>query len=178
MTPTCRWFEWCMDAGMVTIAARLDEILANFPNRFVAGLLRFIIQPMGPRRRGPSDTLTRTCANILMGSSATRDRLTVGLFHPKDDGGLARLENAFKLTLAAAALRDRMNKAHVRDIDQAFTQGLLNESEVAQLKAAAEAVAATVAVDDFAADELTRHDDDHKEGDGPSQVQTRGAAAE
>ena len=67
--------EWCMDSGMVTIATRFDEIFANFPNRLVAGLLRFIIQPLGPRRRGPSDSLTRACAALLLEPSATRDRL-------------------------------------------------------------------------------------------------------
>jgi acyl-CoA dehydrogenase len=164
----------------VTIAARFDEIFANFPNRLVAGLLRFIIQPLGPRRRGPADSLTRACANLLLEPSATRERLTVDLFHPKDDSGLARLEIAFKLTVAAQQLRDRMNKARVHDIDLARKQGLINDSEVAQLKEAAAAVSATIAVDDFAADELTHHDVGHAQGDKPSpaQKQSRSAAAE
>jgi len=164
---------WCMDTGMVTIATRFDEIFANYPNRLVAWLLHFIIQPLGPRRRGPPDTLTRTCANILVEPSATRDRLTVDLFHPNDGGGLSHLETAFKLTVAAQPLRDRMNKARVRDIDQAHKQGLINDAELAQLKTTAEAVAATVAVDDFSAEELTRHDAGHMQGDVPSPAQTR-----
>ena len=158
---------------MVTIATRFDEIFANYPNRLVALLLRFIIQPLGPRRRGPSDTLTRTCANILVEPSATRERLTVDLFHPNDGGGLSHLENAFKLTVSAQPLRDRMNKARVRDIDQAHKQGLINDAKLAQLKTTAEAVAATVAVDDFGAEELTRHDAGHMQGDVPSPAQTR-----
>jgi acyl-CoA dehydrogenase len=164
---------WCMDTGMVTIATRFDEIIANFPNRLVAGLLRFIIQPIGPRRRGPSDALTRICANVLLEPSATRDRLMVDLFHPNDGGGLSHLENAFKLTIGAQPLRDRMNKARVRDIDQARKQDLINDAEAAQLKAAAEAVAATVAVDDFRAEDLTRHDADHMQGGIPSPAKTR-----
>jgi len=172
--------EWCMDSGMVTIATRFDEIFANFPNRLVAGLLRFIVQPLGPRRRGPSDSLTRTCANILLEPSTARDRLTVGLFHPKDDGGLARLEIAFERTAAAQPLRDRMKKAHVHDIDQAHNQGLINDAEAGQLKGTAEAVAAAIAVDDFSADELTRHDAKPIQGGRPSPVQKRSrpAAAE
>ena len=47
-----------MEAGFATIETRFDEIFANFPNRPVAWLLRFLIQPFGPRRRGPSDALT------------------------------------------------------------------------------------------------------------------------
>jgi acyl-CoA dehydrogenase len=165
--------EWCMDSGVVTIATRFDEIFANFPNRIVAGLLRFIIQPLGPRRRGPADSLTRVCANILLEPSAARDRLTVDLFHPNDDGGLARLEMAFKLTVAAQPLRDRLNKTRVHDIDQARMQGLINDTEATQLKETAAAVAAAIAVDDFAADELTRHDADHMQGDRPSPAQKR-----
>jgi acyl-CoA dehydrogenase len=172
--------EWCLEAGLVTIATRLDEIFANFPNRAVARLLRFIIQPFGPRRRGPSDALTRVCANILLEPSATRDRLTIDLFHPQDGGGLANLENAFALVVAAQPLRDRMNKARVREIDLARKQGLINESEAAQLKTTAAAVSATIAVDDFSPDELTHHDAVHSQGDAPSQAQNRprSAAAE
>jgi acyl-CoA dehydrogenase len=172
--------EWCMDSGMVTIAARFDEIFANFPNRLVAGLLRLVILPLGPRRRGPSDSLTRRCAALLLEPSATRDRLTVDLFHPKDDRGLARLEIAFTLTAAAQPLRDRMNKAHVRDIDQARKQGLINDGEAAQLKEVTEAVAAAIGVDDFTAGELTHHDANRAQGDklSPTQQQRRPTAAE
>ncbi|MGH9805928.1 MAG: acyl-CoA dehydrogenase domain-containing protein, partial [Terriglobia bacterium] len=75
---------------------------------------------------------------------------------------------------------DRMNKARVHDIDEAHKQGLINEGEAAQLKKAAKAVAAAIAVDDFAADELTHHDANHEQGDGPSPAQKRSrpAAAE
>ncbi len=165
--------EWCMDSGMVTIATRFDEIFANFPNRLVAGLLRFIILPLGPRRRGPSDNLTRTCAALLLEPSATRDRLTVDLFHPRDDRGLARLEAAFTLTVAVQPIRDRMNKARVRDIGEARKQGLINDSEAAQLKETADAVAAAIGVDDFSAEELMHHDAQRAQGDRPSPTQRR-----
>ena len=48
----------CMEASFATIETRFDEIIANFPVRPVAWLLRFLIQPLGPRRRGPSDRVT------------------------------------------------------------------------------------------------------------------------
>ena len=172
--------EWCMESGMVTIAMRFDEIFANFPNRLVAGLLRFIIQPLGPRRRGPSDMLTRACAVILLEPSATRDRLTIDLFHPNNDRGLARLEKAFRLTVAAQPLRDRMNNARAHDLGEARKQGLINDAEFAQLSDTAAAVAATIEVDDFTADELTHHDADQMQGDGqsPAQKRPRPTAAE
>ena len=68
---------------------------------------------------------------------------------------LALLERAFAATVAVQPIRDRMHAARVRDIDQALVQRTITEDEAAQLKAAAEAVAAAIAVDDFAPEELT-----------------------
>jgi acyl-CoA dehydrogenase len=147
----------CCESGLATIAARLDEILANLPNRPVAWLLRALTMPFGRQHRGPSDWLTTACAQILLEPSAARDRVTAGLFHPTDDGPVARLDRAFKLAVAAQPLRDRMRKAHVRDAETARAQGLINESEAAQLAALAKAVADVINVDDFAPEELTRH---------------------
>jgi acyl-CoA dehydrogenase len=148
---------YCCESGLATIATRLDEILANLPNRPVAWLLRAMTMPFGRQHRGPSDRLATACAQILLEPSATRDRVTVGLYHPTDDGPVARLDRAFKLAVAAQPLRDRMRKAHVRDVETARAQGLINESEAAQLAALAKAVADVINVDDFSPEELTRH---------------------
>src|SRR5207302_2044532 len=74
---------WCMEDGFATIEARFDSIFANFPNRPVAWLLRFLVLPLGLGRRGPSDRLTRACAEILLNPSATGERLTVGILRPR-----------------------------------------------------------------------------------------------
>jgi acyl-CoA dehydrogenase len=150
--------EWCMEASLATIETRFDEIIANFPVRPVAWLLRFFIQPFGARRRGPSDRVTDKCAAIITNPCAARDRLTVDLFRPGDGAhpnGIALLERAFAMTVAVQPIRDRMHTARVRDVDQAVKQRTITASEAAQLKAAAEAVAAAIAVDDFAPEELT-----------------------
>ena len=76
--------EWCMEASFATIETRFDEIIANFPIRPVAWLLRFFIQPFGPRRRGPSDRVTDACAAIITNPCPARDRLIVDLFHPPE----------------------------------------------------------------------------------------------
>jgi acyl-CoA dehydrogenase len=106
-------------------------------------------------RRGPSDRLMRTCAEILLNPSATRDRLTVDIFHGLGDEGLARLERAFALTVAAQPLRDRLHKAHIRDVEKARLEGLINDAEAGELRAAAAAVAAAIAVDDFAPEAIS-----------------------
>jgi acyl-CoA dehydrogenase len=124
----------------------------------VAWLLRFLIQPLGPRRRGPSDRITDRCADLIAYPSVARDRLTVDLYHPAESettNGIALVERAFALVAAAQPIRDRMNIVRVRDVDQAVKQRTINADEAAQLKTAADAVSAAIAVNDFAPEELT-----------------------
>jgi len=167
--------EWCMEGGFAAIETRFEEIFANFPNRPAAWLLRFLLLPFGLRRRGPSDRLTRTCADLLVAPSATRDRLTADIFHGVGDDGLARLERAFALAVAAQPLRDRLHRAHITGSGEARRQGLIKDAEAAQLRAAADAVAAAVAVDDFAPEELSAA---LARGEIPSQAISRPTAAE
>jgi acyl-CoA dehydrogenase len=158
--------EWCMQASFATIETRFDEIFANFPIRPVGWLLRLFILPFGRRRRGPTDRVTDRCAEIITNPSAARDRLTPDLFHPAEsqhEHGVALLERAFALTVAVQPIRDRMHAARVRDIDQALKQRTISTAEAEQLKAAADAVAAAVAVDDFAPEELTSRGAANKE---------------
>jgi acyl-CoA dehydrogenase len=171
--------EWCMESSFATIETRLDEIIVNFPSRPVAWLLRFIVLPIGRRQRGPSDRLTAVCAKILTRPSATRDRLIEGLFRAGGREGTALLEQAFDLTNAAQPLRDRMRGARLHDVDAAQRQGVINAQEALQLKSTAEAVAAVIAVDDFAPEELSARGAQRK-GDVPSPAKspTQSAAAE
>jgi acyl-CoA dehydrogenase len=167
--------EWCLQGGFAAIETRLDEILANLPSRPAAWLLRFMLLPFGVRRRGPSDRVTQACAELLLAPSQSRERLIVDIAHGIGDDGLARLERAFELTVAAQPLRDRMQHARVRDIGEARQRHLINDAEAAQLRVAAEAVAAAVAVDDFSPEELTLR---QATGDVSSQAMPRPAAAE
>jgi acyl-CoA dehydrogenase len=172
--------QWCMAQGFATIEMRLDEIIANFPNRPVAWLLRFLLLPFGTRTLGPSDVLTQACAAILLEPSAARDRLTVDIYHGTDDGGVARLDRAFALISAVQPLRDRMRQAHVRDIADARARGLINDAEADQLKAVQLAIAAVVAVDDFPAEEISPRRAVRPQGDvsSPTATPFRSNAAE
>jgi acyl-CoA dehydrogenase len=163
---------WCMETGSAVIEARLDEILSNLPNRPAAWLLRFLVLPFGLRRRGPADRVTQACAETLLSPSATRDRLTVDIFHGAGDDPVARLERAFALTIAAQPLRERLRRAHVSEPAKALAQGLISEAEAASLNSAHEAVMAALAVDDFAPEDLARR---AEEREAPSQVQRTAA---
>ena len=57
-----------------------DRDWTNFPVRPVAWIMRFIIQPLSPSSRGPSDRVTRACADLISNPGPARDRLTVDLY--------------------------------------------------------------------------------------------------
>ncbi len=147
--------EWCMATGCKTIENRFAEILANLPNRFVALVLKFLIQPFGARVLGPSDLVIHRCAQLVLEPSAARDRLTPNLSFVDDDRGVARLEKAFLLVTAAEDISKRMHAAHIRDWREAVKKGVITQGEGDRLAAAHEAVAKVIEVDDFAPEELS-----------------------
>jgi len=146
---------YCMERGFATIAVRLDGILVNLPNRFVAAILRIAVMPFGPDTRGPGDALKAACAKVLHEPSPARDRLTVGIFHGRGDDKIATLDFAFQLTAAAEPHFEKMRKAHIHDIRSAQAAGIVDEEGARMLRAVDDAVAAVIAVDDFAAGELS-----------------------
>jgi len=148
--------EWCMEDSFRTIETRFAQIFANPPNRLVFPVLRLLVQPFGLRRHGPGDALSRRCAQSLLAPSATRDRLTSGIFIGSDDNGLARLEHAFALVIETAEVSDRLRKANLADLDAARDRRLLTPSEYARMIEMHEALAAVINVDDFAPDAFRR----------------------
>src|SRR5689334_20974850 len=142
--------EWCMASGFRTIESRFAEILANLPNRFVAVILKFLIQPFGAKVTGPSDRVVQQCAQLVLAPSAARDRLTPDLAFVDDDGGIARLEKAFRLVTAAEDISKKMHAARLHDWKEAVQKGVITESEGEKLAAAHEAVSKVIEVDDFA----------------------------
>jgi len=147
--------EWCMANGFRTIENRFAEIFGNLPNRFVAMMLKFLIQPFGARVLGPSDLVIHQCAQLVLEPSAARDRLTADLSHIDDDRGVARLEKAFLLVTSAEDIAKKMRAAHLRDWKEAVKKGVITQSEGEKLAAAHEAAAKVIEVDDFAPDALS-----------------------
>jgi acyl-CoA dehydrogenase len=147
--------EWCMATGFRTIENRFAEIFANLPNRFVAVVLKFLVQPFGAGVLGPSDRMVHQCAQLVLEPSAARDRLTPDLSHVEDDGGVARLEKAFLLVTGAEDIARRLRAAQIHDWREAVKKGVITQAEGDQLAAAHEAVSRVIEVDDFAPEELS-----------------------
>jgi acyl-CoA dehydrogenase len=169
--------EWCVASGLKTIEMRFSDILANLPNRFVAFILKVIIQPLGAHAVGPSDQLVHRVAQLILEPSAARERLTANLSHIDDDRGLARLEKAFALVTANDDIVKKLRTARIRDWREALGNGVITQAEADRLAAAHEAVAKVIEVDDFAPEVLSPASaklSDHRKY--PQQVNTRAAS--
>ncbi|MGY2982811.1 acyl-CoA dehydrogenase [Bradyrhizobium sp. USDA 4508] len=147
--------EWCMASGFKTIENRFAEIFANLPNRPMAWLLKFLIQPFGARVTGPTDRVVQQCAQLVLSPSAARDRLTPDLAFVEDDGGIARLEKAFRLVTEAEDAAKQLRAARLHDWKEAVKKGVITEADGEKLAAAHEAVAKVIEVDDFAPEALS-----------------------
>ncbi|CAM4186117.1 Acyl-coenzyme A dehydrogenase [Bordetella muralis] len=139
---------WCMEDGCARLETRFDQVLANLPKRPLAWVLRAIVLPVR-LNRGPSDALTRECADLLLAPSPTRDRLIANLQRGEGDDVLAQLERAFALVNAVQPLHDKLKREGVRDWREAHRGGAITDEQARQIEAAEEAVRRVVAVDDF-----------------------------
>jgi acyl-CoA dehydrogenase len=90
----------------------LDGVIANFPNRPIAALLRAALFPLGKRFRAPSDHLNQLCAQYLLAPSAGRDRLTEGMYLSKSEADpTGQLEAAFLATIACEPIEKKLREA-------------------------------------------------------------------
>jgi len=154
--------QWCCDSSLARIETALDGFLRNFPNRPLAALLRVVTLPWGVHQRGPADRVTHACAELLMQHSATRERITDGVFRGCRRDGIERVERAFVLAHEAAPMvRKAADAGHGDDWAAAAAAGVLTPGEAAQIRAADDAMHAAIQVDDFAADALFQRRAEH-----------------
>jgi acyl-CoA dehydrogenase len=147
--------QYCFEASLLTVENRIAEVLHNLPNRPIAWLLKFLVQPLGVRRYEPSDQRVKDCAELLLMPSDTRVRLTDGVLDGNLSAPVTLLRNAYEQVVAVADINKKMHAAQLQDAKLALQQGIINADEANQLIAAAASVAAVVAVDDFAPEDLS-----------------------
>jgi len=127
----------------------------------IAWVLRRIIFPLGRPYVVPSDRLGHDVASLLIEPSATRDRLTRGMFiadHPDDP--LALIEAALTAGMAAEALDARLRTAfkegkiggatQAERIASALAAGILSAADVERIERARLLADRVIHVDDFA----------------------------
>jgi acyl-CoA dehydrogenase len=142
------------EAGFARLRTAHQEIVANFPAAWVRPLLRAATLP-GGTVGGPSDDLTRDCAELLLAPSDTRDRIVAGIHRGCERDALRTLDDAFDKVIATSDFRRRLKKTG-ETVAEARESGTLTPDQADAVEAADAAVAEVVAVDDFAPDEVLR----------------------
>jgi acyl-CoA dehydrogenase len=156
---------WAFHNAIYRIQVALRLVVDNFPNRYMRGLLRFVVFPFGRREKAPGDRLTHKVAQLLLSPSDTRNRLTQGVYlsatsnHP-----ICFMERALPQVIQAEPLERKLLKAlkqgEVKGITwedqvrEAVARHILSKEEADILVHVRELVAEIIAVDDFDVEEL------------------------
>ncbi|WP_231409305.1 acyl-CoA dehydrogenase [Ralstonia solanacearum] len=160
--------HWSVQDALARAGEALDGVLANFPNRVVAGVLRALIVPFGAPYRRPADALSAQVAGLVQTPGAARDRLVADSYCPAPGTDpIAYGEAAFRLQPAVDAIEQRLKPAiragklapvpqNLPEFEawtaQALAQHLIDEAERTRLCDYARYGEHAVAVDDFPPD--------------------------
>ena len=159
--------EWSCQDLLYNIQMRLHEVINNLPNRFIAGVVRVLTFPLGKPYKRPSDKLGQQLAELLLSTSALRDRLTEGMYIPEDTAEpVAQLEDALEKTEAAAPALRKLRTAiktgslpagdPETHVDAGAKAGIITDQEAAGIHAAIAARKLVIQVDEFLPEYLTR----------------------
>jgi len=158
--PLMHWAIW--DA-MFKAQTALEGVISNFPNRLIAAVMQRTVFPLGRPYVVPSDKLGHDVAKLLIEPSATRDRLTGGMYLPQAEGDAMRtIESALEATLAAEPIEARIREAQKAGRlsiklgedrgSAAQAANLITADELALVRKARRLVDQVIRVDDFAPD--------------------------
>jgi acyl-CoA dehydrogenase len=158
--PLMHWAIW--DA-MFKAQTALEGVISNFPNRLIAAVMRRTVFPLGRPYVIPSDKLGHDVAKLLIEPSATRDRLTAGMYLSQAESDVVRaIESAVEATLAAEPIEARIRKAQKAGrfsaklgedrVAAAHAASVITADELATVRRAGNLVDQVIRVDDFAQD--------------------------
>jgi acyl-CoA dehydrogenase len=157
------FLNWACQNALYTIQESFDGFLKNFPNRYMAWLMRLIIFPLGKSCCPPDDKVDHRVAEILLSSSIARERLTVGIHIPDSmEESLGLLEDALTKVIAAEPVEKKIRtairngvlkrKAEEEALQEAVEAGVINNDEADLVRTAILIRKEVVRVDDFSKD--------------------------
>jgi acyl-CoA dehydrogenase len=156
--------HWGVQDALYQAEQAMDDLLRNFPNAFVAGMLRVVIFPLGRRYDAPSDKLDHKLAKIMQIPSATRSRIGRGQYlTPSEFNPAGLLEEALMDVMAAEPIHLRICKETGRNLPftrldeqakQWLAEGKINADEAAILTKAEASRLRSINVDEFEPEEL------------------------
>jgi acyl-CoA dehydrogenase len=153
-------FRFAAQYGIHQAEKALVVVLKNFPSRALAWFIGLLTFPAGRYNTAPSDEMGHAAAKLLLEPSAARDRLTAGIFMPKDPlDGLGRVEDALAKVIAAEPLERKLYKLvddnpvlhgdFAAQVEMALKQQILSPTEADIVRAANTARREAIAVDSF-----------------------------
>ena len=157
--------EWSVKYSLYQVQMALDEILRNFPLKWLGVLLRPLIFPLGLSLRPPNDMLCHRVASLLIRPGEARDRLTAGIYlsdDPQDITGC--LEDALSRVIAAEPLERRLRHEQLERegledpatwVARLRAAGQIDADEAELLLQSQAATRRVIMVDDFDTAELT-----------------------
>ncbi|CNL36470.1 acyl-CoA dehydrogenase [Yersinia intermedia] len=156
--------HWGVQDALNQAEQALDDLLRNFPNGFIAGLMRFVVFPFGRAHQAPSDRLDHQLAQLLQIPSATRSRIGRGQYlTPSEFNPVGLLEAALQDVIAAEPIHKRLSKEAGKSLPftrldklakRALAEGKINAEEAAILTKAEHSRLRSINVDEFEADAL------------------------
>ncbi|HEY7672263.1 MAG TPA: acyl-CoA dehydrogenase [Gammaproteobacteria bacterium] len=159
--------EWSCRTLLYRTQEQLHGLLRNFPNRFVAALLRLAIFPRGRTYSAPSDVLGQEIAELMINPTESRRRLADCAYTAVEPGNpMGLLQEALEMAESVKPLERRVFDAKRAgqieredtpgQIDEAERKGVINSDEARAIRTFDARVMALTGVDDFAPDELAR----------------------
>jgi len=151
---------WAMYDSSFKLQVAMDGVLANFPNRPIAWLLRRIAFPKGLTLTAPHDKWASRVARLLIEPGPVRDRLTAGIYLPRrEDDVIGRLEFAMEAVIAADPIEAKLRAAQkegrlpqrtpAERRDAAVKEGIITLAEFEHLARTDRLRRAIIMVDDF-----------------------------
>ena len=160
--------EWACRTLLYKTQEQFHGLLRNFPNRFVAAILRFFIFPRGRTYSAPSDELGQQIVELIINPTPTRERLADGIYKAVEPGNqIGLLQQAMVIAEQVKPLERRVFDAHRAgeikaddipgQIDEAEKKGILTPAEAEAVRAFDRRMLDVTGVDDFDPSDLRRH---------------------
>ena len=152
--------SWSLQHCLYEAQNALYEIFANFPNKALAGTLRFMAFPYGKPFKKPDDRLDHKLARALLKDEKTRQRMKSMCYVPEDDKDpVGRVELAYQAVLAAIPVQKKIKEAikagtipkasWSNSIDKARQHNVISDDEVTLLKDVIKRVNDVIQTDEF-----------------------------
>lgn len=159
-------YEWAMQYCDYQLKRAVQRFLHNFPVRWLARVMGWLIQPWGRHAQLPHDDLDHELAKVMLLPGDYREQYTKGMFiNESADDPVGRMDHALNKLIAAEPVLDRLETAlksgdikangeWSTQLQMALESDLINESEKRLLEDYEQARVEAIAVDEFTNEQL------------------------